>query len=405
LVEAEERLKKSEARYQNLYDSAPIPCFSISYTGDIIAANKAAETFTGYSEEEMKGMKIVDLYSEESTEKAKQLFKKFQQGIPLINEELVFKKKNGQKIHGLLSVNPIFDENGNFIENLSVVIDLEMLKLAEKEIIASEERYRTLFENVPIGLYHTTEIIDMNPAMIKMLGYSSYEELSELHLDDEDEFLAGYSRKHIREQLDKEGSIKGLETEWTTKDGSMITVREHVKAIRDESGEIRSFEGSVENITERKLAAARLRKARDHLEETVEKRTLDLLEEKNRVKSIIELIPDGILVLDAECRLVMANKAFKNMYREIFAGEYPLTSWIHQEKTGNIFLDTITEMITKSSVNEALTRTIEATPNLHLELSSVALQLPGRNEPFGTIIQLRDITSFVEYDDSCHTVC
>ncbi|MHA1169418.1 MAG: PAS domain S-box protein, partial [Candidatus Hodarchaeales archaeon] len=64
MVEAEERLKKSEARYQNLYDSAPIPCFSISYTGDIIAANKAAETFTGYSEEEMKGMKIVDLYSE-----------------------------------------------------------------------------------------------------------------------------------------------------------------------------------------------------------------------------------------------------------------------------------------------------------------------------------------------------
>jgi len=55
------------------------------------------------------------MYAEESIERAKQLLEKLQQGIPWKNEELIYKKKDGQKIHGLLSVNPVFDDNNNVL--------------------------------------------------------------------------------------------------------------------------------------------------------------------------------------------------------------------------------------------------------------------------------------------------
>ena len=141
---AEERLRQSESKYLDLYSSAPVAYLSVGTDGLIETANKAAEDLTCYRSEELQGMKVFNLYPEESKEKAKELFEKFRRGIPFENEEMIYKRKDGHKIHGLLSVSPIKDENGLVLESRSVVVDITKRKRAEEELEKHREHLEEL---------------------------------------------------------------------------------------------------------------------------------------------------------------------------------------------------------------------------------------------------------------------
>ncbi len=137
--EAEKALRQSEAKYQDLFDSAPAAYFSVGIDGLIKEANKVAETLTGYRSEELKKMKAFNLYAEESKEKAKGLLEKFRSGISWENEEMIYERKDGHKIHGLLSISTIKDENDRVLESRSVVVDITERKQAEEEILKLNE--------------------------------------------------------------------------------------------------------------------------------------------------------------------------------------------------------------------------------------------------------------------------
>jgi len=136
-----------------------------------------------------------------------------------------------------------------------VVVDVKRYRRVKKALEASEERYRQLFENVPIGIYRTTpdgRIVDSNPALVKMLGYDSFAELSTRNLE-KDSRHAEYPRADFVKRLERDGEIKGLESLWRKKDGTVIHVRENAKLVRNDEGQI-FFEGTVEDITQSKLA-------------------------------------------------------------------------------------------------------------------------------------------------------
>ncbi len=136
-----------------------------------------------------------------------------------------------------------------------VVVDVKRYKKVKKALAESEDRYRHLFENVPIGIYRTTpdgRIVDANPALVHMLGYGSFEELARRNLQ-HDGFEPGYERSDYIRLLERQGEITGLEAGWTRQDGSVIRVRENAKLIRNEAGEV-FFEGTVEDITKDKQA-------------------------------------------------------------------------------------------------------------------------------------------------------
>jgi PAS domain S-box-containing protein len=136
-----------------------------------------------------------------------------------------------------------------------VVVDVKRYKKVKKALAESEERYRQLFENVPIGIYRTTpdgRIVDSNPALVKMLGYDAFAELAQRNLEKEYS-NAGSKRADFIRLLEREGEVRGLEAVWKRKDGSAIQVRENAKLVRSEEGQV-FFEGTVEDITQSKLA-------------------------------------------------------------------------------------------------------------------------------------------------------
>ncbi|HEX6865144.1 MAG TPA: PAS domain S-box protein [Thermoanaerobaculia bacterium] len=128
---------------------------------------------------------------------------------------------------------------------------------SEKELAArlreSEARYRSLFEEAPLGIYRTTpdgRISLVNPAMVRMLGYGSAEELQARNLETGGPD-ADYDRAMFRELAEREGGIRGLEAQWRCRDGSRIWVRENAKAVRGQDGEVLYYEGTVEDVSER----------------------------------------------------------------------------------------------------------------------------------------------------------
>ncbi|MCK4688889.1 MAG: PAS domain S-box protein, partial [Candidatus Marinimicrobia bacterium] len=131
---------------------------------------------------------------------------------------------------------------------------LMQTRQAEEALRESEERFRSLCENSTIGLYRTTpggRILLANPTLLHLLGYESFEQLSQLNLAEEG-FKSGYPRSVFKDRIESEGQVIGLETKWVKRDGSTIQVRESAKAIRDDKGNIIYYEGTIEDISERK---------------------------------------------------------------------------------------------------------------------------------------------------------
>lgn len=144
-----------------------------------------------------------------------------------------------------------------------VARDITKQKKIEQSLRESEERFRTLYENNTIGLYRSTpegKILMANPTLVKMLGFNSFEELAELDLEREG-FSPSYPRAEFIRKMEAEGSVLGMESEWTRRDGNTIFVRESARVVRDESGKTLYYDGSVEDITDRKLLETQLLQA------------------------------------------------------------------------------------------------------------------------------------------------
>ena len=134
-------------------------------------------------------------------------------------------------------------------------------KITEKRLVESEKRFKSLYENSTIGLYRTTpagKVLVANGAIVKMLGFDSYKDLAKRNLE-KDGFNSGYSRNDFTKLFEDREVVTGIESSWMRNDGSEIFVSESARAIRDENGKIIYYEGTVEDITNRKIAENKIK--------------------------------------------------------------------------------------------------------------------------------------------------
>jgi two-component system, sensor histidine kinase and response regulator len=132
------------------------------------------------------------------------------------------------------------------------------LDAALEALRVSEEKYRSIFENSSLGVYRATlegRILDANPALATMLGFSSPQELiREVHNVGEQLYVRPEIRGEFIRRLDVEGEVSGQEVEFRRKGGGTVTSRLYMKGIRHGDGRVSHLEGFIEDYSEQKQA-------------------------------------------------------------------------------------------------------------------------------------------------------
>jgi len=125
---------------------------------------------------------------------------------------------------------------------------------------ADETRYRGMFDNAIEGIYQSTpdgRYLVVNAALARMYGYERPEDLVNEVSDIQNQIYVDPNfRKKFKEQIEQTGFVQGLEYQVRRRDGNIIWISESARAVRDQSGATRYYEGFIDNITDRKNAEA-----------------------------------------------------------------------------------------------------------------------------------------------------
>ena len=331
---AENAVQESEKRFQAMFEKLPnVAVQGYGPDGTIHYWNKANESIYGYTAEEAIGKDLVELIipPEMRDYVREAIARGVSTGEMPAAAELNLMRKDGSRVP-VWSSHAVVRHAGKEPELFCIDVDLRELKHAEKELRESEERFKNIFNNALVGLYRTTpdgRILMANPALLRMLGYDCFEELARRNLE-EVGFEPQYSRSEFKKRIETDGRVIGLEANWVRGDGTILSIRESAKAIRDEHEKTLYYEGTVEDITQRKCAEQELKRHRDHLEEIVAVRTHELeknnqalqteiterkqaeealRESEERLKILFESAPDAIYLIDSEGRFVDFNRA------------------------------------------------------------------------------------------------
>jgi PAS domain S-box-containing protein len=130
--------------------------------------------------------------------------------------------------------------------------ELKLSSKKESELLENKSLIQSFFNNATVGLYQSTpdgKILSVNPAIVKMLKFESSEELLKFDLS-KGNYVDKTKQDNFKKIIAEKGEIKGYESEWYTKNGDIIVVREGAKAIKNKEGNIIRYDGVVEDITE-----------------------------------------------------------------------------------------------------------------------------------------------------------
>jgi PAS domain S-box-containing protein len=252
-------LRESEKRYRNLIETVPEAIFTISEKGIITSLNPTFEKTTGWRCSEWLGKPFEAIIHPDDLPLALETFQKTLLGKTPLPYELRVLSKSGKYLVGEFTSKPHV-ENGQIVGEFGIVRDITERKMTEKALKSSEAKFRSLFENVPAGVYQSSpegKIITANPMLVHMLGYNSIAELLATDIT-RDLYVKPEDRKVWQRKLEESGELCNAELILRRKNGQKLTVLENAHVVSDEQGKVLYYEGTLTDITEKKMLEERL---------------------------------------------------------------------------------------------------------------------------------------------------
>jgi len=254
---------------QTLIDAIPSPIYYKDRRGVYLGCNTAFEAFIGKKRGTIVGQTVFDVAPGKSaavyhqadlhliTKGGTQIYDTAVQPADGSVREVVFHKA------------AFTDGNGDVAGLVGVILDITERKQAEKALFTNERKYRRIFENSVVGFFQSTpqgRFISVNPALAKMLGYSSPQEtVSSISDIATQYFVNPQDRVRYKQILNDHGYVEGFEHEAQRKDGSRLWVSDSTRAYFEDQDQTVHYEGVVIDISHRKRVDAERDKLQSQL--------------------------------------------------------------------------------------------------------------------------------------------
>ena len=312
LKQAEEALRESERKLKTILHGSPIPVFVIGNDHKLIYWNRALEALSGIKAVDVTGTREPwkAFYSEERPCLADLLV---DEEAGKVSQWYAGKYTNSKLIEGAYEVTdffPALGEGGKWLrftaaairDSMGVVVgaletleDVTERKRTEEALQQAEEKYRSIFERVPLGIYRSEpegRFLEINTALLKMLGHPDRETLLSIHL--EDFYVDPADRNRWQTLVEHTDVLRDFQVQLRRADGKSIWVRNTSRAIRDANGKVIHYEGVLEDITEKKRSEQMLQ------------------ESETRFQALLENIPSGVVIIQ-NGQIVYSNTEFERL--------------------------------------------------------------------------------------------
>jgi PAS domain S-box-containing protein len=252
---AEEALRESQERFRLFFEKAPIYAYMISKDGDILDVNGAALKALGYSKEELVGRPLMSIYSSRSQADVERVFEQWKENGHVNEEGLEIETKDGKYRSVILNAEAVKNDKGEVLYSISLQRDITEKLTAKQALQESEEKFRKVFEEAPIGMALLT--MDMVPVMVnrkivEMLGYTEKD-------------IGALQATALIHPLDLEairanawsvikGEISRFETDvrFIKKDRDILWVTMSMTVVRSEDGSVKFGLVMIVDVSQRK---------------------------------------------------------------------------------------------------------------------------------------------------------
>jgi PAS domain S-box-containing protein len=275
----EEHLYQSDEQFRQAFEHSLIGMALISTDGKWERANDSLCKILGYSEAELQRMKVQDITHPDDLDKSNQFLG------DLINEEkenIKLEKryihKNGSVIWVMIAATMLKDKTGKPLHYVSHIENITKRKEIEDNLVLSEKKYRTIFENVHDVFYQTSDegiVIDISPSIEFNSGYTREEVIGRPVTDF---YYYEQDRARMVELLKHDGFVIDFEVRLKTKSNTLKYASVNARLVI-EPGKALTIEGSMRDVTTRKFQENALKTLNIELTESNE--------QKNKLLSII----------------------------------------------------------------------------------------------------------------------
>ncbi|MBN1191516.1 MAG: PAS domain S-box protein [Dehalococcoidales bacterium] len=298
---AEEAIQKERDQAKMYLDIAGVMIIALDSSGCITLVNKKGCEVLGYSEGEIKGKNWFDIFLiGEVRGRVKEVFEKLMAGEMESVEyyENPVMTREGKERVMAFNCTVLRDQSSRITGVLFSARDITDRQLARIALQRSEERFRKIFEEGPLGMAMVSadlHFMKVNPALCRMLGYREVEltfrTLTDIAHPDDISKNIEYAGKVYREEIERYETLKRC----ICKDGTTIWGMMTIYAVRQSDGEFHYFMVFIEDVTERKLAEEALRESEDFN------------------SSILNNAPNPIYVIEPDTAVKYVNEAFENL--------------------------------------------------------------------------------------------